>query len=130
MKKEQAIIPNDGLYFVALGAALEKKEQTIYTICELYKHLHRLMSNQTENQKSLDPLFKNEKEYEKFKNRHAKQKVKKLDLNKYKGDAYIGIDAGSTTTKIALVSSDGKLLYSFYEDNQGDPLNTTIESLT
>ncbi|MGM0508088.1 MAG: acyl-CoA dehydratase activase-related protein [Fusobacteriota bacterium] len=126
---DQALIPKEGQYFVALGAALEEKEQTIYTVHELYEHLHALNSTDQSSHKGLDPLFNSEEEYESFKNRHSKQKVEKLDINKYQGNAYLGIDAGSTTTKIALVSSNGKLLYSFYEDNQGDPLNTTIESL-
>ena len=51
---------------------------------------------------------------------------KKGDLSSYKGNCYLGIDAGSTTTKTALVGEDGTLLYSFYSNNNGSPLKTAI----
>ena len=70
----------------------------------------------------LDPLFKDEQDYNKFKERHDKAKVIKGDLESYKGDVFLGIDAGSTTSKLALISDKGELLYSFYAGNEGSPL--------
>jgi len=75
------------------------------------------------------PLFSDEKEYEEFKNRHSLHTVKKGSLTDYKGNCYLGIDAGSTTTKVALVGEDGSLLYSFYSNNNGSPLKTAIRSI-
>ena len=75
------------------------------------------------------PLFATENEYEVFQNRHSQNKVTTADLAQYSGNCYLGIDAGSTTTKIALVNEDGELLYSFYQSNNGNPLQTAIDAL-
>ena len=77
----------------------------------------------------LEPLFENQEAYELFQQRHNKEKVEKIDLFEYKGDAFLGIDAGSTTTKVALVSTTGGLLYSYYGSNEGNPLKVIIKSL-
>ena len=54
----------------------------------------------------LDPLFHDQKEFDEFSERHAQAKVAKKDLSTYEGNCFLGIDAGSTTTKIALVGED------------------------
>ena len=77
----------------------------------------------------MQPLFSSEADYNEFKNRHAKHQVPVGDLASYRGNAYLGIDAGSTTAKAALVGEDGTLLYSFYHGNDGDPLGTTIGAI-
>ena len=77
----------------------------------------------------LEPLFATNAEYESFIARHAKHQVPVKDLATYRGKAFLGIDAGSTTTKAALVGEDGTLLYSFYHNNDGDPLGTTISAI-
>ena len=77
----------------------------------------------------MDPLFATTADYEEFISRHAKHQVPVKDLASYKGKAFLGIDAGSTTTKAALVGEDGTLLYSFYHNNDGDPLGTTITAI-
>lgn len=77
----------------------------------------------------MEPLFSNEKEYDEFITRHNKDCVRKGDLSSYKGNCFMGIDAGSTTTKVALVGEDGTLLYSFYENNNGSPLATSIKAI-
>ena len=63
--------------------------------------------------KRMDPLFASEKEYEDFTVRHKQHTVKKGNLREYHGKCFFGVDAGSTTTKVALVAEDGSLLYSF-----------------
>ena len=77
----------------------------------------------------LEPLFASEAEYNAFKERHDKHQVPVKDLSTYHGKVFLGIDAGSTTTKAALVGEDGTLLYSFYHNNDGDPLGTTIHAI-
>ena len=84
--------------------------------------------NNAEGEK-LEILFANEEEYAEFKERHALHKVKRVELESYAGNAYLGIDAGSTTTKIALVDEEGSLLYSHYGSNMGNPLESTIDAL-
>ena len=77
----------------------------------------------------MQPLFKDKEDYEAFQVRHAQDTVKRIPISNYHGDAFLGIDAGSTTTKVALVSKDGELLYSFYAGNEGSPLNVVMKSL-
>ena len=77
----------------------------------------------------MDPLFATEEDYEEFNKRQSSYKVATGDLASYKGNCYLGIDAGSTTTKTALVGEDGSLLYSFYSNNNGSPLKTAIRSI-
>ncbi len=75
------------------------------------------------------PLFAEKSEYEKFAARHAESSVKTASLSDYEGNIYLGIDAGSTTTKIALIDEEGSLLWKFYSANNGSPLTTAISAL-
>ena len=70
----------------------------------------------------MQPLFESEEDYRQFSSRHKKATIQKASLSDYHGNCFLGIDAGSTTTKAALVSEDGALLYSFYANNNGSPL--------
>jgi predicted CoA-substrate-specific enzyme activase len=77
----------------------------------------------------MEPLFSTREDYDAFRERQDRYKVGTADLSSYSGKAYLGIDAGSTTTKTALISEDGKLLYSFYDSNHGNPLTTSIRAI-
>ncbi len=77
----------------------------------------------------LPALFESENEYKDFVERHSKAVVPKADISTYSGDCFLGIDAGSTTTKIVLISEDGKLLYSFYSSNEGNPVETAKKAI-
>ena len=78
----------------------------------------------------LDPLFTDKESYEEFMERQHSYHVKgRADLKTYKGNVFLGIDAGSTTTKLALVGERGELLYDFYSNNNGSPVKTTIKAL-
>ncbi|MBR0172700.1 MAG: 2-hydroxyacyl-CoA dehydratase [Lachnospiraceae bacterium] len=77
----------------------------------------------------MEPLFASEEEYNAFRDRQSKYRVKTNNLTSYHGDAFLGIDAGSTTTKIALIDEDGNLLYSFYAGNEGSPLKCAIGAI-
>ena len=77
----------------------------------------------------MDPLFASREDYQSFADRQSSYKVQTGDLASYSGNCYLGIDAGSTTTKTALVGEDGSLLYSFYSSNNGNPLKTAIRSI-
>ena len=78
----------------------------------------------------LKPLFRNEDEYNEFKQRHAESSVKNADIEKYSGKAYLGIDCGSTTTKLCLLDENDEILYSYYASNQGNPVEIVREQLT
>ena len=75
----------------------------------------------------MQPLFKTNVEYEEFQKRHEKDKVAKKPLKEHKGDCFIGIDAGSTTSKLVVIDNEGALLYSSYKSNEGKPLQSIIE---
>ena len=80
--------------------------------------------------KRMDPLFASQEDYDAFQARHAQHQVKNGDLSTYSGNCYLGIDAGSTTTKVALVGEDGSLLYSFYDNNNGSTIATAIRAIS
>ncbi|MDQ7093284.1 acyl-CoA dehydratase activase-related protein [Desulfosporosinus sp. PR] len=123
------IFPEDSQFFVAIGAALSSREQKPFTQECLYERAPMIYKINNEDNLDLKPLFKDSEDYESFKKRHAQHQVKRVDLESYAGNAYLGIDAGSTTTKLALIDDEGSLLYSFYGSNQGNPLESTIEAL-
>ena len=129
LDSEHALMPENSHLFAAMGSALNYKEDAKTTLKELFDKLSQEIHMEFEVAR-MEPLFKDETEYEKFKQRHGKAHVETADLSTYSGNCYLGIDAGSTTTKIALVGEDGKLLYSFYSNNNGNPLATAIGAIT
>ncbi|HPH55481.1 MAG TPA: acyl-CoA dehydratase activase-related protein [Smithella sp.] len=129
LKDDQIINPENSQYFVAIGAALSPQENPV-SFELLYKRVPRIYSMRAAAVgDDIAPLFANEKEYQLFKSRHARHAVPRQDMAEYTGKAFLGIDAGSTTTKLALVSESGSLLYSSYGGNQGRPLETVIAAL-
>ncbi|MEE1007407.1 MAG: acyl-CoA dehydratase activase [Acutalibacteraceae bacterium] len=127
---EHAVFPEYGRYAVALGASyFAEKQQDTYTIDSLIKAVENAGSVSS-GKGRLKPLFANEDEYKEFVNRHAKSTVKKADIAEYKGKAYLGIDCGSTTTKLCLLTESNEILYSYYASNQGNPVEIVREQLT
>ncbi|MCR4754565.1 MAG: 2-hydroxyacyl-CoA dehydratase [Lachnospiraceae bacterium] len=114
--------------FAAMGSALTAKEEVSSTLGSMIDRLSKGIKMSFEVAR-MEPLFASEEEYDSFRERHAKAMVKKGDIRSYHGNCFLGIDAGSTTTKIALISEDGDLLHSFYSNNNGSPLNTAITAL-
>ena len=129
LKGEQIIVPENGHLLVAKGAAIDSAQNTPLSVETLKQKLENLKKSHDDTTKVLNPLFKDEMEYEEFKKRHSQARVERGKLEGYKGDCYIGIDAGSTTTKVVLLDRDGKLLYSDYDSNNGNPLQSVINML-
>ena len=125
---EQVIAPDHSHLFAATGAALNNKADVSVSLDELITRLSNGIEMEFEI-KRMEPLFATEDDYKEFTDRHNEHKVVKGELSTYSGNCYMGIDAGSTTTKVALVGEDGSLLYSFYSSNNGSPLATTIKSI-
>ena len=126
---EEHIIDTDNSHlFAAIGSALNAKEEVAFTMEEMVNKLSSDIKMEFEVER-MEPLFADKAAYEEFSERHSRHHVASADLASYKGKAFLGIDAGSTTTKIALVGEDGSLLYSFYSSNDGSPLKTAIRSL-
>lgn len=129
LKDDEIIVPEEAHLLVAKGAALDSYHTEEITPNELEKRIENLKQSHDNTTHPLDPLFKNDEEYKNFKERHNKAKVNKTDLSTYEGDCYLGIDAGSTTTKLVLIDKDGNLLYSLYGSNEGNPLNSVTNML-
>jgi len=126
---DQIIAPNNSHLFAAIGAALNSKREVSLPIDDLILKLSSNIKTAAETPR-MEPLFKSTSEYDDFTAKHNIHTVSKSPLEEYEGDCFLGIDAGSTTTKAALVGEDGTLLYSFYSNNNGSPLKTTIKAIT
>ncbi len=127
LKPEKAIFPENAEVFNAIGAALSG--DTVFTAAELSARLDELSKIAVTEVARLPALFSSAEELEAFRARHAKTKIPFADIAKHSGPCFLGIDAGSTTTKAALINTDGGLLYSWYGSNSGDPLATVTDIL-
>ena len=123
--KTEGICPENSLYYVALGAAYNSEISV-----DLDTALHNI-ENYTGNGNflSIPPLFQNEEEYRVFEERHSRCKAPRGDLETYHGKVYLGIDAGSTTVKAALLGENGELLDSIYRSNSGNPVPIILDYL-
>ena len=128
LDSEHVIDTDDSHLFAAIGSALNAKEEVSFAINELTGRLSSGIKMDFEVER-MEPLFSSQKEYDDFCGRHNSHRVKTAPLETYTGNCYLGIDAGSTTTKAALVGEDGSLLYSFYANNNGSPLKTAIGAI-
>ena len=126
---EQAITPTDAHLLVAKGAALDSLNRKPISSQKLRSRIEVLRNSQDTTTKPLAPLFTIDAEYEAFKKRHSETKVKRKSLENFSGDCFLGIDAGSTTTKLAIIDMQGSLLYSIYQNNEGDPLKSVMGML-
>ena len=128
LDEEHAIFPKDGDCFAAIGAALCSEEYAARPFEELLKLLEE-SRDATTVVDTMPPLFQSQEEYDAFVARHNASTPPQLDIHTYTGDAYLGIDAGSTTTKMALIAPDGGLLYTYYHSNQGNPVSVVLPQL-
>jgi len=126
LTEDEVIFPENSKYFVAIGAAMLAGKHGQKTAGELLNTLRSLNPEMMNETKHIEPLFRNHKEYDDFCERHARDKIKRKDIRDAKGRLYLGIDAGSTTTKAALIDEDKNLLFSFYRGNEGNPIDATM----
>lgn len=129
LSKEEIIFPSNSQLFVAIGAALASKEKGSMSFSALVKRTTSLKDVSSNEVPRLRPLFIDENEFKEFKLRHEKSKVKRRELSIYEGKCYLGVDAGSTTTKAVLIDEEGAILHSHYGSNGGSPLNSTVAIL-
>lgn len=129
LKPEQVIFPKNSQLFVAMGAALSSKEGKMVAFKDLQEKLPVLNSIVANEVERLKPLFKDQAELDEFRERHGKHSVGMKPLKECRGDCFLGIDAGSTTTKAVLINTEGELLYTYYGSNEGSPLNSSIKIL-
>ncbi|MGI6777468.1 MAG: acyl-CoA dehydratase activase-related protein [Acetivibrionales bacterium] len=129
LKESQIIFPENSQLFVAIGAALASKNGKVIPFKLLSQKLPELNKVSVQEVERLRPLFKTQQELEDFNKRHNRYKVKRGVLAEHRGKCFLGIDAGSTTTKAALIDEEGALLYSYYGSNEGSPINSSVKIL-
>ncbi len=128
LDSEHAIMPENSHLFAAMGSAMNAREDVTILLTAMRDRLRNSIKMDFEVAR-MEPLFASQEDLDAFRKRQSAYIVKTSDLKSYTGNCFLGIDAGSTTTKTALVAEDGTLLYSFYSNNNGNPLKTTIRSI-
>ena len=124
-----AVFPEYALFSVAMGAAMYARKSAPVSFDELINRLESSAKNETVANDRLSPLFSNDGEYLDFVHRHDKATVHHLSIDEYTGNAWLGVDCGSTTTKLVLIGEDKSLLYSYYASNKGNPVSVLLEQL-
>lgn len=128
LSSSSAIFPSDAEVFMAIGAALfAKKDKEVYSLSKIEDAIES--ADLSDDVIYGEPLFKDEKEYKDFLLDHEDFKVAYAPLKGYKGKAYLGVDAGSTTTKLVLLSEKNEILFSSYDTNKGQPIDTIVRQL-
>ncbi len=129
LKPSQVVFPEHSQLINARGAALASDGRPPVMLAEFIETAQGAVGLTREEAPRLAPLFADEESWEDFQRAHRAHQVKRGSLADHVGDCYLGIDAGSTTTKLALIDEQGRLLYSYYSSNHGSPLNTAISAL-
>ena len=125
---EHTIAPENSHLFAAMGSAMNADKNVTVSLTALQRRMEEKITMDFEVAR-MEPLFASQEDYDNFLERQSINNVATSDLATYEGNCYLGIDAGSTTTKAALVGEDGSLLYSFYSNNNGNPLATSIRAI-
>ena len=130
LSNEHAHFPDLAPYAIAAGAACYAEENTtaVYSYDELMDTLQKAAGVKVAAA-TLDPLFRSESEYEEFCRRHNSTDIMRENVTMYAGDAYLGIDCGSTTTKLVLIGADKQMLYNYYSPNKGNPVDVVRDQL-
>lgn len=129
LDKEHAVFPENAQCFMAYGSALyaDENEKELFDAGEIVNKIRT--SPVSDSIITGKRLFENRSEYDEFVKRHSSHDLPEADISTYEGEAYLGIDAGSTTTKLVLVTPDKRLLYSHYCSNKGQPLDVITKQL-
>jgi len=128
LRDDQAIFPQHAQFYVAMGAALASSAGGAVYLPTLIRRLQAVDLSHHEFER-LQPLFQDAQELTAFRKRHDKYRVTRRNLDSFGGDCFLGIDAGSTTTKAVMIDSSGSLLYTYYGNNSGSPLNSAVNIL-
>ncbi|MDO4176431.1 MAG: acyl-CoA dehydratase activase-related protein [Bacillota bacterium] len=126
---EDVIFPENGKLFVAMGAAFLAGEKEHTNLEEIMSKLENADQTELSDTARIEPLFKDEEDYKAFKERHDRAKVNRKPFEEAKGRLFLGIDAGSTTTKSVVMDDDKNVLYTFYKSNRGKPIAPIIEMI-
>ncbi|MGL6186890.1 MAG: acyl-CoA dehydratase activase-related protein [Clostridium chrysemydis] len=127
LKEDQVIFPDNSQLFVAMGAAYLSSEEKPIFFSSLLEKVDSISDAKDDDIGRLDPLFKDSNDFDAFKERHDKAAAKRADIKSESGAVFLGIDAGSTTTKAVLINKNSEIIYDFYGSNEGNPLNKVVD---
>lgn len=122
LDEEHAVFPDFAQFAVAIGVAFYANNINIDYSCDELINIFENAKNATSRNKYLEPLFKTKQELEDFEKRHDEANTKEIDIASYNGEVYLGIDCGSTTTKLVLINKNGEIIYKYYGSNLGNPI--------
>ena len=129
LKDDEIIFPDNSEVFIALGASLYSIEEAPLQFLELRNKIKGVDVSSLSESETLRPLFHNEEELEEFTKRHEKNSVHRKEISELKGNVFLGIDAGSTTTKVTLIDENSNIVFTHYGSNGGSPLNSSMAVL-
>ncbi len=129
LKEDEIIFPENSQLYVAIGAAIASEEEKPIRFEELKNRVENFKRPIESEIEKIRPLFYNQEELDEFKREHETNKMSYKDISIHKGKAFLGIDAGSTTTKVVLIDEDNNILYTYYGNNKGKPLDLTVKIL-
>ena len=127
LKKDDALLPSNSQLFAAMGAAMSSTEKSSINLKDFATKIVLVKDFEEKEVKRLKPLFHNQNEYREFQKKHNYINTKRAELSEYSGKTYLGIDAGSTTTKVVLIGEDSEILYTYYGSNEGNPLHKLVQ---
>ena len=127
LSEENAVFPEDAPCFMSIGAALHSAGVKPMGIDDIISAIEG--AEGSDEVMTGEPLFKDKEEYAAFVKRHRATDLTFADIATYEGDAYLGIDSGSTTTKLILITPDCRILYSHYQSNNGQPVDIIVDKL-
>ena len=125
-KADSFWMPEEAQIYVALGAALSADEDESVNLSELLERFKNKEGFKPDIIR-IDPLFSSDEEKKAFDERHAKTKIPVLDIKDAEGDLFLGVDAGSTTTKAVVINKNGELVYTYYASNKGNPVMSAVK---
>lgn len=126
---DHILFPDNSQYFVAIGAAMAAQPESVTDLEDLSRRIRTIDAKSISESKHVEALFRTSLEYSTFQARHDQHKISRKDIRKARGKLFLGIDAGSTTTKAALIDDEKNLLFSFYRSNEGKPIQATMSML-
>lgn len=127
--EDEVIAPDNSQIFVALGAAISSFDKELMPFIELYNRANNTNEKIEKESATLPPLFASEEEFEEFKKEHKTRDLKTVNLEDYEGAMFLGIDSGSTTSKVVLMGENNELLFTYYGSNEGNPLDIVVAQL-
>lgn len=130
LTEEEQIVPENSQIFVAMGAAIASKDEPVTSFQNLMTRIHADIEIHVDEENSIEPLFTSQEELDAFQKAHETQDVQRGELSTHKGNLYIGLDSGSTTSKVIVIDDDTRVLYEHYTNNKGNPLAIMQKVLT